>query len=137
MTCFPAKSSKVLLSAFLLTIKLGHNEGGDIIHNKLLAIQQRNPFSRYFLQWDCVDVHKYLYLLHCLNIPITFLSLRSSSLICSLKLLKVSSMPVWIVFRNLDEYAHYLTQSDIKHSCHELCHIAIPCWTPLIHSVLD
>lgn len=45
---------KVLLSACLLTINLGHNEGGDIIYNKLLAIQLRNPFSRHFLQSEIV-----------------------------------------------------------------------------------
>ena len=48
------QSFKVLLSASFLSIKVGHNEGGDIIHNKLLAIQLRNPFSRYFLQGEIV-----------------------------------------------------------------------------------
>lgn len=51
---FSIQSFKVLLSTSLLTSKLGHNEGGDIIHNKLLAIQLRNPFSRCFLQSEIV-----------------------------------------------------------------------------------
>lgn len=119
-----------VVSASFLTIKRGPNKCGDGRHNKLLPSQPRNPFSCRVLPSEIVWMPARTKLTALLEHPQYLSQPQIQALICSLELLKAPPLPGWMVFRNPDECAHYLIQSEKNLSCLELCHKPYPAELP-------